>query len=107
MNPCPAEVVASARAPSRAITFAEPQLVIVCNVSAAPLPAPHEAARLLTEQVTSPVRWVESVERLAQLGADRFLEFGSGKVLTGLVGRILEGAQAQAVTDSDSLMEAL
>jgi [acyl-carrier-protein] S-malonyltransferase len=90
-----------------ATAFAEPQLVIVCNVSAEPLPGPNEAARLLTEQVTSPVRWVESVERLAQLGGERFLEFGSGKVLTGLVGRILEGAQAQAITDSDSLREAL
>lgn len=90
-----------------ATRFVEPTIAVVCNVTAEPLPSAGDAARLLTEQVTSPVRWVESVERLAQLGAERFLEFGSGKVLTGLVGRILSGADARAITDSESLEEAL
>jgi [acyl-carrier-protein] S-malonyltransferase len=90
-----------------ATRFSEPTLIIVCNVTAAPLPAANEAARLLTEQVTSPVRWVESVERLAQLGAGRFLEFGANKVLTGLVGRIPAGVEARAITDFTSLEEAL
>ena len=87
--------------------FSQPQLTIVCNVTAEPLPGPESAPRLLTEQVTSAVRWVESVERLAQLGAARFLEFGSGKVLTGLVGRILPTAEAHAIADPSSLKEAL
>ena len=90
-----------------ATRFGEPELTIVCNVTAAPLTAASDTARLLTEQVTSPVRWVESVERLEQLGATRYLEFGSGRVLTGLVGRILDGADARAITDSSSLEEAL
>ena len=87
--------------------FSQPQLTIVCNVTAEPLPGPESAPRLLTEQVTSAVRWVESVERLAQLGAAHFLEFGSGKVLTGLVGRILPTTEAHAIADPNGLKEAL
>ena len=64
-------------------------------------------ADLLTRQVTGTVRWVESQEHLAAQGISRFVEFGSGQVLTGLVGRTLEGAQAWAVTDMASLQAAL
>lgn len=80
-----------------ATSFAEPAFVIVCNVTAEPLEGPAAAADILTRQVTGSVRWVECVEKLAALGATRYLEFGSGSVLTGLVGRILEGADAAAI----------
>lgn len=89
------------------VRFEEPAFGIVCNVTAELLPDASAAAKTLTAQVTAPVRWVESVERLASLGVTRFLEFGSGEVLTGLVGRILPGASASAVTDPSSLEEAL
>jgi len=87
--------------------FAEPAFVIVCNVTAEPLPNAASAARLLTEQVTAPVRWVECVEQLSALGATRYVEFGSGKVLTALLDRILPGAKGVAVTDSVSLAAAV
>ncbi len=74
-------------------SFAEPSFGIVCNVTAELLPSAAEAPGLLTEQVTMPVRWVGCVERLSALGVTRFLEFGSGAVLTGLLGRILPGGQ--------------
>ncbi len=90
-----------------AASFGEPAFGIVCNVTADLLPAADEAPAMLERQVTSPVRWVESVKTLRALGARRFLEFGSGKVLTGLVGRILPDAEAHAVTDMESLRVAL
>lgn len=90
-----------------AVRFAAPRFAIVCNVTAEVLPGAEAAAELLTRQVTAPVRWVACVERLAALGATRFVEFGSGDVLTGLVGRILHGADARAVTDPASLAAAL
>lgn len=80
-----------------ATAFAVPAFSIVCNVTAEPLPGPAAAAGLLTQQVTGSVRWVECVERLQALGATHYVEFGSGSVLTGLVGRILDGAFARAV----------
>lgn len=89
------------------VRFARPDFGIVCNVTAELLPDEGAAAATLTEQVTAPVRWVECVERLASLGATRFLEFGSGQVLTGLVGRILPDADAHAIDDPASLAAAM
>lgn len=91
------------------ISFAQPQLKLVCNVTADVLENVEDSPSLLKRQVTAPVRWVESVTRLHDLGVTRFVEFGSGKVLTGLVGRILGKGEveAMAVTDMASLREAL
>lgn len=90
-----------------AVAFREPGVSIVCNVTAEPLQGAAQAARLLTEQVTAPVRWVECVQKLDALGATRYVEFGSGNVLVGLLGRILPGAGGVAVTDPASLAAAL
>lgn len=90
-----------------AVAFREPGVSIVCNVTAEPLQGAAQAARLLTEQVTAPVRWVECVQKLDALGATRYVEFGSGNVLVGLLGRILPGASGVAVTDPASLAAAL
>ena len=91
------------------ISFAQPQLKLVCNVTADVLENVEDSLDLLERQVTAPVRWVESVTRLHDLGVTRFIEFGSGKVLTGLVGRILGKGEVEAltVTDMASLREAL
>lgn len=87
--------------------FKKPKFAIVCNVTAEVLEAVEQAPALLEQQVTAPVRWLETVQRLEALGVRRYLEFGSGAVLTGLVGRILENPDARAVTDMASLREAL
>src|SRR5690606_22763594 len=96
-----------------ATSFQEPSFPVVCNVSAEPLPAASAAPALLESQVTGSVRWVECVQRLAEVpgGPPRFVEFGSGEVLTNLVRRILpaaddgSGPSAQAVFDSATLEE--
>ena len=82
---------------------------MVCNVTADVLENVEESPDLLERQVTAPVRWTESVTRLHDSGVTRFLEFGSGKVLTGLVGRILGKGEVEAmvVTDRVSLGEAV
>ena len=90
-----------------ATTFHPPLYPIVCNVTAEVLASVDHAASLLTQQVTSAVRWTESVERLAALGVTRWIEFGSGKVLSGLVGRILDAPDTHAVVDGATLEEAL
>ena len=91
------------------INFTTPQLKLVCNVTADVLENVQNSPELLERQVTAPVRWVESVTRLHDLGVTRFVEFGSGKVLTGLVGRILGKGEveAAAVTDRASLRGAI
>jgi [acyl-carrier-protein] S-malonyltransferase len=83
------------------------QAGLVANVSADLVADVELERRLLVGQVTAPVRWTDTLRRLADLGVARFVEFGSGQVLTGLVGRTLEGASAVAVVDPDSLKEAI
>ncbi len=91
----------------RRIQLGTPQFPILCNVTADVLRGVGEVPKLLERQVTAPVRWAETLERLYALGVTRFVEFGSGGVLTGLVRRTLKGVSAVAVTDPKSLEEAL
>lgn len=106
-SPLMAPAAERLRADMAAVAFREPGLTVVCNVTAEPLGGASAAPDLLLEQVTAPVRWVGCVEKLHQLGATRYLEFGSGKVLTGLLERILPGASGAVVLDPASLESAL
>ena len=69
-----------------------PDVPVVANVSAAATTDPTEIADLLIQQVTATVRWRESVLAMAALDVDSFVELGTGKVLSGLVRRILPDA---------------
>lgn len=89
------------------VNFQPAEIPVISNVTAQLIDTPQDASRLLVEQVTAPVRWRESLQQLASLGVTRFIEFGSGKVLTGLVRRSLEQVQAIPVSDLESLKEAL
>ncbi len=79
------------------------RIPIVANVSADLVSEASESASLLTKQVTSSVRWTESVQKLSDLGVTHFVEFGSGRVLTGLVKRIIKEASATAIYNMDTL----
>jgi [acyl-carrier-protein] S-malonyltransferase len=70
---------------------------LVSNVLARPVTDPREIARGLVEQVTGTVRWRESIAFMAAAGVDTFYEVGSGKVLSGLVKRIAEGASGVTI----------
>ena len=74
-------------------TFLEPRFPVIANASASPVGTAAEAIRLLTEQLTAPVRWVDCVRTAAGIapGAS-FIELGPGAVLTGLLKRILPDA---------------
>lgn len=79
------------------VAFKAPAAALVANVKAAPVTDPAEIKALLVAQVTGTVRWRESVQFMAAQGVSRFIEVGSGKVLSGLVKRIADGASALAV----------
>jgi [acyl-carrier-protein] S-malonyltransferase len=72
---------------------------VVSNVEAAPNSDAGRVKELLVAQVSAPVRWDESVQKMAELGVERFIEIGPGKVLAGLIKRIAKGAAAQSVED--------
>jgi [acyl-carrier-protein] S-malonyltransferase len=80
---------------------------LIANVDADVHGRASELAVLLERQVWSPVRWVETMRRAAELGATTFVEFGPGTVLTGLVTRILPEARTANVNDPATLEAAL
>lgn len=80
-----------------AVNVKPPVVPVVANVTARPLSAPAEITRALVAQVTGTVRWRESVAFMAGAGVTQFYEIGAGKVLSGLIKRIAEGASASAV----------
>jgi [acyl-carrier-protein] S-malonyltransferase len=79
------------------VTIRKPSPPLVANVVARAISDPLEIMRCLIEQVTGTVRWRECVAYMAQEGVTRFYEIGAGKVLSGLVRRIAEGATATAI----------
>lgn len=80
-----------------------PWAPVVSNAVARPLAEPEEIRAALLRQLTSPVRWVESVQAMIQGGAKAMLEIGPRSVLAGLVKRISAEVAIQAVTDVPSL----
>jgi [acyl-carrier-protein] S-malonyltransferase len=74
-----------------------PSVPVVANVLAQPISDPDEIRRRLVEQVTGTVRWRECVLAMAAAGVTTLLEVGSGKVLTGLAGRIDKALKTHAV----------
>ena len=88
------------------VTIKPPAAPVVSNVLAAPISEPDDIRRRLIEQVTGTVRWRESVAYMAGHGVTRFFEIGSGKVLSGLVKRIAEGAVGVAVNGPGDIASA-
>ena len=87
-----------------AVSFQDPAVPIVANATAAPVSSASEARRLLVEQLTAPVRWVECMQRAASLvpGAT-FVELGPGTVLAGLLKRIVPGATSVTLGSADEV----
>jgi [acyl-carrier-protein] S-malonyltransferase len=79
------------------VAMKAPIVPVVANVIAAPITDPADIRRRLVEQVCSTVRWRECVLAMAAAGVTQFYEIGSGKVLTGLAGRIDKSLKAQTV----------
>ena len=87
-----------------AASISAPIAPVVANVTARPEQDPEAIRRLLVEQVTGRVRWRESMEWMAaEGGVTRFVEIGSGKVLTGMAKRIAPDAESLAVNTPEEL----
>jgi len=73
----------------RNIDFQPARLPVWSNVDAQPHTDPDELKQLLVQQVLSPVLWEESMRQLLDAGIERFYEIGPGRVLAGLIKRVL------------------
>ncbi len=80
-----------------------PRVPVVSNVTARPAGGVAEIKDLLVRQVTSPVRWSESMQWLVSQGFTRFIELGLGNVLSGLMKRISKDVEMLSVSDGATL----
>lgn len=85
------------------IDMNEAEVPVIANVTAQPVTESIEVKRLLIEQLSSPVRWEESVRQMLELGVTQFIECGPGKVLSGLVRKIDRNATVWPVYDEETL----
>jgi [acyl-carrier-protein] S-malonyltransferase len=85
------------------IELMAPAIPVVTNVEAAPCQDPARLRQLLVEQVTAPVRWEESVQRMVALGATRAIEVGAGNVLAGLCKRIDPSLAVQGAGEPEAV----
>lgn len=94
-SPLMAPAVEGLREALRVTPFAEPAFPVYANATAAPVTTVADAQRLLADQLTAPVRWVETIRALAARWPEaRWLELGPGSVLSGLLRKIVPGATA-------------
>jgi [acyl-carrier-protein] S-malonyltransferase len=105
-SPLMASVVGEYRAAVQATPMRVPALQVMANISAHPLQGVDEIRDELAGQLTWPVRWTASMQRMVEQGVTRFVELGPGQVLSKLMGRIDPSVAAVSVGDLAS-MEAL
>lgn len=89
------------------VSVGTPRIPVVNNVDVAMESDPRRIKDALARQACHPVRWVEVVRRMASAGIAHIVECGPGKVLAGLTKRIEGGLQGYAITDPQSLDQAL
>jgi [acyl-carrier-protein] S-malonyltransferase len=80
-----------------ATNFSAPCCPIYQNVTASAVSDPQEIKKNLVAQLTAPVRWTQSVKAMSEDGATHFIEVGPGKVLQGLVKKIVADITAESI----------
>ncbi|MBI5957650.1 MAG: ACP S-malonyltransferase [Chloroflexi bacterium] len=87
--------------------FTAPAIPVVGNVQAAPLATVEAIQTELSDQLTSTVRWTESVQYMEAHGVDTYIELGPKEVLTGLIKRISRSARRINLHQSESVISFL
>jgi [acyl-carrier-protein] S-malonyltransferase len=92
----------------KTVAMTDPAFPIVANASGTEVTDAGGARTLLDQQLTSPVRWVECMRRLAELGPGAtFIEIGPGNVLSGMAKRIVTGAKVVTLGTADEVTKFL
>jgi [acyl-carrier-protein] S-malonyltransferase len=85
------------------VAFSAPQIALINNVDVAVVSDVAGIKDALVRQAASPVRWVETIQKMARDGVTQVVECGPGKVLMGLTKRIDAGLAGDAIVDQASL----
>ena len=87
------------------LSLGAPQIPVINNIDVAQETDPARIRDALFRQAFGPVRWVETIQRMQQLGVSHVVECGPGKVLSGMVKRISPDLQSHALYDPVTLTE--
>ena len=85
------------------VNFKKPDFEIISNVTALPVNYPEDIKKFLVQQIYSKVRWRESIVFMGEKKVQDFIEIGPGKVLTGLVKRILPDTKSFSINSIDDI----
>ena len=85
------------------INFIKPKIEIISNVTAKPETNQEKIKKLLVEQIYSKVRWRESIQYMANNGVNEFIEIGPGKVLSGMLKRIVKNVEAKSINSEEDI----
>ena len=85
------------------INFKQPKFEIISNVTSLPTKNPDDLKNLLIKQIYSKVRWRESILFMGNEKINDFIEIGPGKVLSGLVKRILPSSNSFSINSLDDI----
>jgi [acyl-carrier-protein] S-malonyltransferase len=88
------------------VTFGDFQIPVIPNCDPDTLYTPENARDLLRRQIVSPVRWQETIEKMAAMGIDTILEIGPKKTLSGLIKKIDKRIQLMEIGDIKSFQKA-
>ena len=103
-SPLMSPAVAGLREALAATPFRDPKCPVVANATAHPVSVASDATKLLADQLTSSVRWTDSVRTAAaKVSAPVWLEIGPGAVLSGLLKKIVTGATATTLGTADEV----
>ncbi len=98
-SPLMAEAAEGMRGVLAGVTFSDPVAPLLANADAHPLTSGEACRAELVDHLTTGVDWVAAVGAMAAAGVTTFVEVGPGRVLTGLIKRILPELQAVALDD--------
>ena len=85
------------------INFIKFKIEIISNVTAKPETNQEKIKKLLVEQIYSKVRWRESIQYMANNGVNEFIEIGPGKVLSGMLKRIVKNVESKSINSEEDI----
>ncbi len=88
------------------IEFSPPKTAFFSNAKGGRLENPGEIRENLIAQITSPVLWIDQIGAMDSEGFDEFIEIGPGKILRGLIGRIVKDANTSGIGSADETKSA-
>ena len=89
------------------VSFKEPIFDIICNVTSRPENNPESIKKLLIDQISSTVRWRESIINMSKENITNFIEIGPGKILTGMIKRTVKNINCFSINSIDDMKKTI